>query len=229
MNENWLSWKCQCALVARRGSKRNVKVLIIDDHPIVISGCRALLAQRPELSLIEALDGEEGCKLYDRHKPDVAVIDIRLPGASGFEIARRILIKDPLARIIIFSMNDDPIFAARAIECGAKGYLAKNDDPNNFVKAIVEVAAGGVFLNPEIARKLAFHNIKGAENPIARLSPRELEIIRLLCSGKSTAEIAGDINVSYKTAANACSALKGKLGARTMVDLVRIALEHKLA
>jgi two-component system, NarL family, invasion response regulator UvrY len=206
-----------------------VKVLIVDDHPIIISGCRALLAQRPGFTLIEALDGEQGLRLYAEHRPDVAVIDIKLPGASGFEIARRILVKDPLARIIIFSMNDDPVFAARAIECGAKGYLAKNDDPNNFVEAIIKVAEGGVFLNPEIAQKLAFYNVKAADNPVSQLNPRELEIVRLLCSGKSTAEIASDVNVSYKTVANTCSILKNKLGARTMVDLVRIALEHKLA
>lgn len=206
-----------------------VKVLIVDDHPIIISGCRALLAQRPGVTLIEALDGEEGVRLYASHRPDVAVIDVRLPGASGFEITRRILLRDPGARIIIFTMNDDPIFAARAIECGAKGYLAKNDDPNNFVEAIVKVADGGVFLTPEIAQKLAFYNVKSADNPVSQLNARELEIIRLLCSGKSTAEIASDVNLSYKTVANTCSMLKNKLGARTMVDLVRIALEHKIA
>lgn len=206
-----------------------VKVLIVDDHPIVISGCRALLAQRPDLTLIEALDGEQGYRLYLEHRPAVSVIDIRLPGASGFEIARRILLKDPRAKIIIFSMNDDPIFAARAIESGAKGYLAKNDDPENFVKAIVKVAGGGVFLNPEIAQRLAFYNVRSPDNPLSQLNPRELEIIRLLCSGKSTAEIASDVNVSYKTVANTCSILKNKLGARTLIDLVRIAIEHKLA
>lgn len=210
-------------------SEYAVKVLIVDDHPIIISGCRALLAQRPGFSLIEALDGEEGLRLYVRHRPDVAVIDIKLPGVSGFEIARRILLKDAQAKIIIFSMNDDPVFAARAIECGAKGYLAKNDDPDNFVEAIVKVADGGVFLNPEIAQKLAFYSVKSADSPISSLNPRELEIIRLLCSGKSTAEIAHDVNLSYKTVANTCSMLKNKLGARTMVDLVRIALEHKIA
>jgi two-component system, NarL family, invasion response regulator UvrY len=206
-----------------------VKVLIVDDHPIVISGCRALLAQRPDITLIAALDGEQGYKLYAEHQPDAAVIDIKLPGLSGFEITRRILIKDPQAKIILFSMNDDPIFAARAIECGAKGYFAKNDDPNNFIEAIVKVADGGVFLTPEIAQKLAFYNLKAADNPLSQLNARELEIVRLLCTGKSTAEIASDVNVSYKTVANTCSIVKNKLGARTMIDLVRIALEHKIA
>ena len=216
---------------SRKGHKElPVKVLIVDDHPIVLSGCRALLlAQRPDITPIEARDGEQGYKLYAEHHPDVAVIDIKLPGISGFEMTRRILIKDPAAQIILFSMNDDPIFAARAIECGAKGYLAKNDDPNNFVEAIVRVAGGGVFLNPEIAEKLAFYNTRAAENPLARLSAREMEIVRLLCTGKSAAEIARDVNVSYKTVANTCSIVKSKLGARTMIDLVRIALEHKIA
>ncbi len=133
-----------------------MRVLIVDDHPIVISGCKALLAADPEIQVSEAGDGDSGFDAYLACAPDVAVIDINLPGLSGFELTRRILRRDPDARIVIFSMNDDAVFAARAIEAGAKGYIAKNDDPLLFVGALRQIAAGGVYLPADLARKIAF-------------------------------------------------------------------------
>jgi DNA-binding NarL/FixJ family response regulator len=206
-----------------------MNVLIVDDHPIVISGCRAMLAHESDIAVIEAADGESG---YQRHlatKPDVAVVDINLPGLSGLELLRRILRHDPQAKIIIFSMNDDPIFIARAIEFGAKGFLTKSGDPARFVEALRTVAGGGVFLPPDMAQKLDRYNSSLRANPLVELSVRELEILRLIGSGKSMADIADLIQVSDKTVANTCSILKRKLGARTSMDLMRIATEHQLA
>ena len=116
---------------ADRGSTGDsaVRVLIVDDHPIVISGCRALLEEDPGVEVIEAQDGAAASPPISSHRPDVGVIDIDLPGYSGLELLRRILEREPEARLVIFSMNDDPTVAARAIEAGAKGYIAKNDDP----------------------------------------------------------------------------------------------------
>lgn len=206
-----------------------MQVLIVDDHPIVVSGCRAMLAQRPDIEILEASDGEAACERYFEKDPDVAIVDINLPGISGFEVMRRILARDAEARIIMFSMNDDPLFAARSIEAGARGYLTKNDDPAGFVDAIVKVAEGGVYLSPEMAQQVAFSNIKTGSNPLDRLTPREIEILRLLGGGKTMAEIASIIEVSYKTVANTCSFIKQKLSARSQLDLVRIAIENKLA
>jgi two-component system, NarL family, invasion response regulator UvrY len=206
-----------------------LKILIVDDHPVIISGCRAMLAGDDDIIIFEAHDGNQGYSSFFEHRPDVAVIDINLPAVSGFEITRRILVRDPDARIIIFSMNDDPIFAARSIEIGARGYITKNDDPALFVEAIRKVAAGGVFLSPEMAQNLAFHNVRGGGNPLSELSPREMEILRLLRNGNSLAEIASHINLSYKTIANTSSMLKAKLGAKSLMDLVRIAVEHDIA
>ncbi|MBV8848376.1 MAG: response regulator transcription factor [Methylobacteriaceae bacterium] len=205
-----------------------MNVLIVDDHPIVISGCRSMLADETDIEVVEAADGESGYQRYLATKPAVAVIDINLPGLSGLDLLRRILRHDPAARIIIFSMNDDPIFAARAIEFGAKGFLPKSGDPARFVEALRTVAGDGVFLPPEMAQKLAFYNLSLRASPLNDLSGRELEILRLLGNGKSMADIADLIHVSYKTVANTCSILKRKLGARTAMDLVRIAAEHQL-
>ena len=133
-----------------------MRVLIVDDHPIVVSGCKALLAAQASTEVFEAADGASGYAAYFAHRPDVAVIDLNLPGQSGLELSRRILQREPEARLILFSMNDDPVFAARAIEAGAKGFIAKNDDPLLFAGAVRQVFEGGVYLHPDMAREIAF-------------------------------------------------------------------------
>lgn len=202
-----------------------MRVMIVDDHPIVISGCKALLAVDSSVEVRDAADADSGQTLYFDWKPDVAVIDLNLPGLSGLEVCRRIRARDENAKIIIFTMNDDPVFAARAIEAGAKGYIAKNDDPSLFVDAVRQVARGGVYLHPDLARQIAFLRTSASAGKVAGLSARELEILRMLAAGKSMGDIADALNVSYKTVANNCTALKQKMGARSSMDLMRIAIE----
>jgi len=206
-----------------------MRVLIVDDHPIVASGCRALMAGDPDMVILEAASAETGLEVFVAERPDVSVLDINLPGVSGFELTRRILARDASARIIVFSMNDDPIFAARAIDCGAKGYVSKSGDPADLVEAIRAVGGGGVFLPPAIAQGIAFARATSPEGRLAKLTPREIEILRLLGSGKSLSEIAWMINASYKTIANTSSIMRQKLGIRTSSELVRFAIESKLA
>lgn len=204
-----------------------MKVLIVDDHPIVLSGCRALLAEADDMTMLEARDAAGAQEVYAAHHPEVAVVDINLPDISGFELARRLLIRDPEARIVMFSMNDDPMFAAQAIECGAKGYVSKSDDPSTFLEAIRQVARGGHSLPTELAQKIAFLRV-GAGEAVASLTPREREVLRLLAKGKSMSEIAALINVSYKTIATTCASLRSKFNARTPMQLIRIAVEQKI-
>ena len=202
-----------------------MRVLIVDDHPIVISGCKALLAADPQAQVRDAADAEAGQALYFSWKPDVALVDLNLPGLSGLEVCRRIRLRDETAKIIIFTMNDDPVFAARAIEAGARGYIAKNDDPSLFLDAVKQVARGGVYLHPDMARQIAFLRSHAGASKVAALSARELEILRMLAAGRSMGDIADALHVSYKTVANNCTALKQKLGARSSMDLMRIAME----
>jgi two-component system invasion response regulator UvrY len=203
-----------------------MRVLIVDDHPIIISGCRAMLAQRGDVEVIQAADGEAGIEIYFKDRPDIIVVDISLPGMSGFELMRRIRDRDPEAKIIVFTMNDDPVFAIRSIERGAKAYVTKNGDPTCLIDAIGKVAKGGVYLSAEVAQHVAFY--KTGSNPIDRLNAREIEIIRLLGIGKNMPEIALALNISYKTVANTCSLMKQKLAVRSPLDLVRIAVENRL-
>ena len=206
----------------------SMRILIVDDHPIVASGCRALLAGKPDITVLEAADAESGEAAFVAERPDICILDINLPGVSGFELARRILARDGSARIIMFSMNDDPIFAARAIEAGAKGYVSKSGDPGDLVEAIGKVATGGVFLPSAIAQGIAFAGPGLAENPLTKLTQREIEILRLLGAGKSLSEIAWLVHSSYKTIANSSSIMRQKLGLRSSAELVRFAIENRL-
>jgi two-component system invasion response regulator UvrY len=206
-----------------------MQILIVDDHPIVASGCRALFAAEPDVVILEASDAESGERVFLAEQPDICVLDINLPSVSGFELARRILVHASSARIIMFSMNDDPIFAARAIEAGAKGYVSKSGDPRDLVEAIRAVSKGEVYLPPSIARSIAFAGPSLARNPLSKLTSREIEILRLLGAGKSLSEIAWLIHVSYKTIANTSSVMRQKLGVRSSAELVRLAIENGLA
>jgi two-component system, NarL family, invasion response regulator UvrY len=206
-----------------------MRVLIVDDHPMVIAGCRGMLSGQSDIEVLEARDADAALEAHASAQPDVIILDINLPGLSGFELLRRMLKRKPDTKAIVFTMNDDPVFAARSIEHGAKGYLAKSEDPALFVKAVRMVAAGERYLSNQFAQKLAFFDQKHGANPLEGLNGRELEILRLLAEGKGMAEIAHIMRVSYKTVANSCSLLKRKLGARSRADLIRIAVENKLA
>jgi two-component system, NarL family, invasion response regulator UvrY len=205
-----------------------MRVLIVDDHPIVASGCRALFADDAGIAILEAADAESGERVFVAEQPDVCIVDINLPTVSGFELARRILALDASARIIMFSMNDDPVFAARAIEIGAKGYVSKSGDPHDLVEAIREVGNGGVYLSAAIARSVAFAGPAFAQSPLSKLTSREIEILRLLSAGKSLSEIAWLVHSSYKTIANTSSIIRQKLGLRSASELVRFAIESRL-
>jgi two-component system invasion response regulator UvrY len=206
-----------------------MRILIADDHPIVASGCRTVLADEPDIVLLEAADAESAEHLFVTERPDICLIDINLPTVSGFELARRVLAHDAEARIIIFSMNDDPVYVARAIEIGAKGFVSKNGDPQNLVEAIHEVGKGGVYLPPALARSMAFAGPKVAKNPLSKLNSREMEILRLLSAGKSLSEIAWLVHAPYKTVANTSAIIRQKLGVKTAAELVRLAIESGVA
>jgi two-component system, NarL family, invasion response regulator UvrY len=206
-----------------------MRILIADDHPIVASGCRTVLADEPDIILLEAPDAETAERIFATEHPDICLIDINLPTVSGFELARRVLAQDAGARIIIFSMNDDPVFVGRAIEVGAKGFVSKTGDPQDLVDAIREVGKGGVYLPPSLARSMAFAGQAVSTNPLSKLNSREMEILRLLSAGKSLSEIAWLVHSPYKTVANTSSIIRQKLGVRTSAELVRLAIESGVA
>jgi DNA-binding NarL/FixJ family response regulator len=208
--------------------KSSTRVLIVDDHPVVLSGCRSLFAGDPSVKIEEASDAKTGHRAFIQKKPDVTVIDINLPDVSGFELMRRIRKDDPGARIIMFSMNHDPAFVVRAVELGAQGYVSKADDPRVLVKAVRKVAAGDNFISPQLAEAVTFSGAAIKANPASQMTARELEILRLLGRGDKIVEVADALGISYKTVANTTSLLKQKLGAKNHSDLIRIAVEMGL-
>jgi DNA-binding NarL/FixJ family response regulator len=209
--------------------KTPTRILIVDDHPVVLSGCRALFAGDSSIRIDEANDAKSGHRAFSQKKPDVTIIDINLPDVSGFELMRRIRKDNPEAKIIMFSMNDDPAFVVRAVEMGAQGYVSKGDDPRLFVKAVRKVAAGDQFITPQLAEAVTFSGAAIKANPVSQMTPRELEILRLLGRGDKIVEVADALDISYKTVANTTSLLKQKLGAKNHSDLIRIAVEMGLS
>jgi DNA-binding NarL/FixJ family response regulator len=202
-----------------------MRVLIVDDHPIVIAACQALFADEAEIAVTGAADAATGLASFTAEPPDVCVIDANLPSVSGLELARQILGRHADARIVMFSVNDDPIFVAGAIDAGVKGYVSKSGDPNDLVRAIREVRKGGTFLPARGAQDLASSDPRPASIRLARLSTREAEILRLLGAGTSLADVAGVIGLSYRTVVNETAVMRHKLGVRSNRELERLAIE----
>lgn len=203
-----------------------MKILLVDDHAVVRSGLRRLLADLPRADVHEAATGREALAAVRAGRPEVVVLDLNLPGLGGVELLRRVLQEHPAARVLVLSMHAEALYAARALRAGASGYLSKNASPDELLHAVRRVAEGGRYIEAEIAQDLALQAAAAdGGGPLERLSGRELEILRLLGDGRGLAEIADALGVSYKTVANACTAIKAKLGAARTADLVRLAIE----
>ena len=202
-------------------------VLIIDDHPIVLQGCRRMLEDAGVETVLEARDAKSGYRLYHRHHPDVVIVDLAMQGSGlgGLDVIRRMRSHDPRTRILVFSMHSDPIIAARALEAGATGYVLKDTSSEELVKAFEKVRSGTPYLSADMAMQVALVQTGVRRNPLADLTPRELETLSQLAQGKPYGRIADELNVSYKTVVNVCSQLKQKLGARNLPELIRIAVQ----
>jgi len=205
----------------------DVKLLVVEDHPIVISGCRALFLEDDDVTMIEARTASAAREAMSEHAPDVAVVDINLPDGSGLELTREFINQYPGARIVVFSMSDTPMIAVQAIECGAKSYVSKNGNPFDLRDAVFAVARGEPWISDELIQEIALLRAK-APGTSALLSDREHLVLRMLTRGRSMAEIANEISVSYKTIAGDCAILRNKLNARTSSEMIRIAVELKL-
>jgi two-component system invasion response regulator UvrY len=198
-----------------------VRILIVDDHAIVRDGLARLLASDDDHDVRAAASGAEALQIAASFRPTLVILDLNLPGLGGLELLRR-LPGAGAGRILVLSMHAEPLYVRRAMEAGAHGYVSKNAAPEELLSAVRKVEAGGRYVEAEIAQALALG--EGAET-LDALSPRELEIMRLLGAGSSLAEIAEALGASYKTIANTCTLIKSKLGVARTADLVRLAIE----
>ncbi len=202
--------------------KNRVTVLLVDDHAVVREGYRRLLERVGDIVVIgEAADAATAHSLFCCLDPQIVVMDITLPGTSGIEAMRRMLAYKPGTRVLIFSMHEDAIFARRALQAGAFGYVTKASAPKVLVEAVHSIACGKKYLSGEIAQKLALRDVAVDQAAADGLSAREFEVLRLLVQGESIKEIAQSMGLNPKTVANHQSAIKQKLGADTAIQLLK--------
>jgi two-component system invasion response regulator UvrY len=209
-------------------NQSQVTVLLVDDHAVVREGYRRLLERHGDIAVIgEAADAATAHALFCRLNPQIVVMDITLPGTSGIEAMRRMLTDKPGTRVLIFSMHEDAIFAKRALQAGAFGYVTKASAPSVLVDAVHSVAGGKKYLSADIAHKLALRDFAVDESADG-LSAREFEVLRQLAQGKSVKEIAQAMGLNPKTISNHQSAIKQKLGADTAIQLFKKAAQMGL-
>ncbi len=207
-------------------SRMTIRILLADDHAIVREGYRSLLNKQPDMQVIaEAANGADAYRLYKEFEPDVVITDLSMPGLSGLEAITRIKQRNSNARILVFSMHQNPSFALQACRAGALGYVTKSSSPDVLLQAIHEVHAGRHILSSDIAQALALEKLSGEAIALDTLTAREFEILRLLVEAKSPEIIAQLLNISPKTVSNCHYLIKRKLGVSSDIELTRLAIK----
>ena len=208
---------------------RKSRVFIVDDHPLVREGLTNLINGQDDLVACgEANDSAETINGISKTRPDVALIDISLKNESGLELVKALASQFPHVALIVLSMHDEALYAERALRAGARGYVMKGEASKSVLASIRRVLEGGVYVSEKIINRL----IQGpgvsrqapVTSPVERLSDRELEIFRLLGHGRSTAQIAADLNLSLKTVQTHYTRAKEKLGLSCLTQLLRAAI-----
>jgi len=208
-----------------------IKVLLADDHSIVREGLRRVLEDSNEIKVIaEASDGETAFDQAMAKKPDVAVIDISMPGMDGLEVVTRMNSYCPDIPVLILTMHDEEQYVIRAIEAGAMGYVTKQSAPEQLVAAVKKINAGGRYLTEKASEALALRVIRGNKNQslTESLSMRELQVLRKLAMGDTNREIATSYNISVKTVDTYRARILKKLSLRNNTELSRYAIQNKL-
>lgn len=207
-----------------------IRIVIIDDHELVRTGFRLILEQQPDIQVVgEAADGEQGLALVRSLKPDVAMVDVHMPGLSGIEVTERLRKLGEPTRIMIVTMVSESPVPRRLLEAGASGYITKSCPGADLLRAVRTIADGRRYLAPSIAEALALDSITGsAGSPFDTLSARELEVAMMLARGQSMLEIAEKLCLSNKTVATYKYRLFEKLNIDNLVTLAHLASLHGL-
>ncbi|WP_291174447.1 response regulator transcription factor [Hyphomicrobium sp.] len=207
----------------------HIRVMLVDDHAIVLEGYRRLLEKQDGFEVVaEAQDSVAAYRHCKELQPDVAVIDISMPGRGGIDLCRQLRQRDPSARIVVFTMHQGAAFARQAFQAGAKAYVTKSSPPMLLVTAIREAFAGRTFISPDVSEELARTSVEANSSALSSLSPREFEILRLLLETKSVSEIAAALNISPKTVINNHYLIKQKLAVATDIELLYLGLRERV-
>jgi len=208
-----------------------IKVLLADDHSIVRAGLRRIVEESEDMRVIaEAADGREAIEKVHKTSPDIAIIDISMPGLDGLEVISQLKSFYPDLPILILTMHEEGQYVVRAIEAGAMGYITKQSAPEQLVKAIRKVISGHRYLTDEGAEALALSVAKGVrgQSPLDSLSMRELQVLRRLAMGHTNREIAKAYSISIKTVDTYRFRLLKKLNLRNNAELSRFAIQNNL-
>jgi len=207
-----------------------IKVLIADDHPIVRQGLRQILSGVPDMEVAgEAANAQETLKQVRVGGWDVLVLDITMPDRSGFDILKELKHEQPDLPVLVLSIHAEEQFAVRVLKAGASGYLTKENAPAELIKAIRKVVSGGKYISRSLAETLAIGLDTASEQPRhAALSDREFQVMQMMASGKTLAEIAEDLSLSTKTVSTYRTRLLEKMNLKTNAEIIRYALENEL-
>jgi DNA-binding NarL/FixJ family response regulator len=206
-----------------------LRILLVDDHAVVLAGLRALLADLDAEIVAEASDGRAAVELARLHRPDVVIMDIAMPELNGLEAAALIRHENPAVRVMILSMHDSKEYVLQALKVGASAYLRKDAAAVELGLALAAVRGGGTYLSPSVSKQVIDHYVTGADDkPQMPLTPRQREVLILISEGESTKEIANRLHVSVKTIESHRLQLMGRLGINDVAGLVRYAVRSGL-
>lgn len=206
------------------------RILIVDDHPLMRKGLALSIEDEPNLEVVgQAADAEEALAMFSRLNPDMAVVDVSLPGMSGLELIKHLMAIKPGLMVVVVSRHDEALYAERAVRAGARGYVMKLEAGDRIVEAIHHVRRGGIYLSEEMKDRLLFGAAMGAkaptQSPLEVLSDRELEVFEMTGRGLATREIAERLHLSVKTVESYRARIKTKLNLNTAAELMQHAVQ----
>ena len=206
------------------------RIVIIDDHPLFRKGLEQLIASNEGFAVCgEGANAAEGLSILRKLKPDLAIVDVSLPGANGIELIKNIRAEFPKLPVLVLSMHDESLYALRSIRAGAQGYVMKQEALENVVRALHEIMDGRPYLSPTMSAKLITKFASGSENgkanPTDKLSDRELEILQLIGKGHEVRDIATELHLSPKTVETHRAHIKEKLNLANARQVARYAVQ----
>jgi DNA-binding NarL/FixJ family response regulator len=202
---------------------------LVDDHGVVRQGFRLILAQAPDIEVVgEAGDGEEAVAMVARLEPDVAILDVAMPGMNGVEVVRQVRQNTPRTNLLMLSMHKDAIYVRESLRAGARGYLLKDGIDKDLLDAVRAVARGDGFLSPAISATVLDDYQKHVTDPLDLITNRERQILQMLAEGKTSKDVATELDISVYTVDAHRSRIMKKLQLRTIGDLIRFAIQRGL-
>ncbi len=207
-----------------------IRVLIADDHAVVRRGLREILSEAPDIVVAgEAASAPEVARLLASERFDVAVLDVNMPGTSGMELIGEVHRTYPALRILVLTMYPEEQFGVHVLKAGAAGFLNKESAPEKLVEAVRKVGTGGRWISPELAETLASVIAGGKDGPLhQRLTGRELDVMRLLASGKTVSDVAKALSLSVKTVSTHRTRILAKMNMKTNAELTHYAIKNRL-